>query len=151
MKTIALRVLLAATLCLPVMLPVIRAEARPLEQTKAAIAAPILIEHGRSSRMHVVYRHDKHLHISCLTCHHKMSPEQDVFVSCNSGSTCHPNTDISDRASKSYYQALHRLDSQRSCRGCHVAEKAKYPSLDGCQTCHSALPEDRMDDGASVR
>jgi hypothetical protein len=127
--------LLATILCLSVLL----AEARPLEQIKAAIAAPTLMQNGRSSRMHVVYRHDKHLSANCLTCHHKGLPEQDVFLSC-ADAACHPDADLAARTEKSYYLALHRLDSQRSCRGCHLTASAKYPGLDGCQTCHSALP-----------
>ena len=138
-KKIILRVLIATILCLPVML----AEARPLDQIKSAIATPTLMERGRSSRMDVIYRHDKHVSVKCLTCHHKILPERDVFLSCSGAAPCHTGADLADRTDKSYYQALHRLDSKHSCRGCHVAASAEKPGLGGCQTCHAVLPDDR--------
>ena len=135
MKTSVFCVLLATILCLSVTL----AEAR-LDDIKAAVAKPILMKNGRSSRMHVVYPHDQHLSASCMSCHHKRLPERDAFMSCSADASCHPNTDVADRTDKSYYLAMHRLDSKISCRGCHVAESAKYPGLGGCETCHTALP-----------
>ncbi|MDR2726903.1 MAG: cytochrome c3 family protein [Deltaproteobacteria bacterium] len=140
MKTSLLCVLLATVLCLSV----IFAEARPLEEIKTAIASPTLLDYGRSSRMHVIFRHDRHVAFNCLTCHHKMSTERNVFLPCADAPSCHPDTNVASRTSKSYYLALHRLDSERSCLGCHVTESARFPRLDGCQTCHSALLDDRM-------
>lgn len=139
MRKCLFRTLVAVILCFSAV-PVLTAGARPLEQTKAAISGPIVIEQTKSGRMHVVFRHDKHLQVSCLTCHHKMTAEQDVFVSCNFGSNCHSNTDIADRSPKSYFLAMHTLNSKRSCRGCHAMRVDDYPRLDGCQTCHAAVP-----------
>jgi hypothetical protein len=152
-KTSVLCILFAVMLHVPAM----RAEALPLEQTKALLSAPMLIEHGRSSRMHVVFRHDQHVRqVRCRACHHEKSPEQSIFVSCAAAASCHPNTDITNRAGKSYYLALHNPDSPRSCLGCHAAESSKRSHvarptrLDGCQTCHSALPP-TYDDAAVNR
>ena len=98
------------------------------------------ISNGPLPRMHVVFPHAKHKEVGCMTCHHKMTADEEVFVSCNAGPGCHPNTAVADRSKKSYFLAIHRLDSKHSCRGCHTAKQAEYPRLADCQTCHSALP-----------
>jgi hypothetical protein len=82
-----------------------------------------------------------------------MSPERNVFVSCAGAASCHANTNLANRTGKSYYRALHDPDSKFSCRGCHTAESAKQPGLvrlDGCQTCHTAMPP-QPDDAAINR
>lgn len=121
-------------------IPVLSAYARPVEQLQTLIDAPMDISNGPLPRMHVVFQHAKHAEVSCLTCHHKMTAEQDIFVACNTAPGCHTHTEAADRSNKSYFLAIHRLDSDHSCRGCHMAKSAERPRLAGCQTCHSALP-----------
>lgn len=111
------------------------AEALTPERMRELMEQPILMQHTESSRMHVVFRHDTHLSVSCMTCHHVMTATREVFTSCSDTAACHDKMDIGDRSSRSYFVAIHHPNSIRSCRGCHI-RNVEDPELKGCSACH---------------
>lgn len=118
--------------------PVLSAHARTHEETRQIIENPRLIKRADSPRMHVVFPHLAHKELGCRTCHHEMTPERRVYVSCSKNAACHNSTDIADRSKKSYFLAMHDTSSTRSCLGCHKTKIAEQPGLDTCTTCHQA-------------
>lgn len=109
------------------------AESRTLYELREIIENPITIDNAQSKKMHVRFRHQEHKALGCRTCHHIMTEDRQVYVPCT---VCHDKTDIADRSSHSYFLAIHRLDSSRSCAGCHAKMAADSPKLKGCRSCH---------------
>ena len=110
------------------------AESRTLWEIREVVENPRIIENAQSKRMHVTFPHQVHKSLVCRTCHHNMTEDRQVYVSCT---ICHAKTDIADRSGQSYFLAVHRLDSDHSCAGCHAKMAEKNPKLKGCQSCHS--------------
>ena len=110
------------------------AEARTLYEVRQIIETPKAIENAQSRLMHPVFPHEVHKELGCRTCHHNMTEDRQVYIKCV---TCHDKTDIADRSKMSYFLAMHRLDSDHSCAGCHDKKAAENPKLKGCQSCHS--------------
>ena len=98
--------------------------------------APITMGKAKHARMHVMFDHRHHNGISCFVCHHKQV-EGYALMSC-SADGCHTDLDRKSRAAGSYFQAMHRKDSVRSCLGCHTQQAAQHPGLGTCGTCHDA-------------
>lgn len=126
------------TLALAALAPVLSAHARTHEETRMIIENPRLIERADSPRMHVVFPHLAHKELGCRTCHHEMTPERRVYLSCADNAACHNGMDLADRSDKSYYLALHDTSADRSCLGCHAKKAVERPGLDTCTTCHQA-------------
>lgn len=78
---------------------------------------------------------------TCYVCHHK------DLKSC---SACHPlkkKTDLPIENSVRLEQAMHQLDAQQSCVGCHL-RKTKEPD---CAGCHATFVTDFAKDTSSCR
>jgi len=117
-------------------LPAVGADQPTPYEIKQVRKAPVIMDVAKHPRMHVSFDHQKHNGISCFTCHHKQV-EGFALLSC-SYKGCHTDTDRKSRSAGSYFQAMHRKDSNHSCLGCHTLQAEKRPELAGCQTCHDA-------------
>ena len=73
---------------------------------------------------------------TCRVCHHKS------MSACN---TCHTVDGSEESMGVSLEQAMHKLDSQQSCTGCH--ELLKHDT--SCAGCHGFLAKNRKQDDAS--
>jgi hypothetical protein len=119
-------------------LPAVSAEKMTPYEIKQVRNTPMVMNEAEHPRMHVVFEHTKHNGISCFTCHHKPVAGVNVLASC-SAEGCHIDTDRKSRAAGSYFQAIHRVDNDHSCVGCHTKEEKNHSRrLAGCTTCHDA-------------
>lgn len=100
-----------------------------------SIRKPILLDYGASPQLAVVFNHDTHKSVKCRTCHHMADEDGKRFVKCTI-EPCHSLKGARERDPMSAFMAYHARDTDRSCYGCHVAERAKHPSFKGCQPCH---------------
>ncbi len=84
----------------------------------------------KGSMRPVVFNHKFHEGVTpdCRSCHHKK------IESCRS---CHTLEGSAKGGNVGLSAAMHKKNSDRSCVGCHVSEKAK-PS---CAGCHNSLPK----------
>lgn len=130
--------LVCLAIALMTLAPVLSAHARTLRETRQIVENPRLIERADSPRMHVVFPHQAHKELGCRACHHEMTPERQVYVSCAENAACHNGMDLADRSNKGYYWAMHNTSTERSCLGCHTQKAAERPGLDTCTTCHQA-------------
>ena len=107
-------------------------------EMKALIAQPMQMDHTANTKRHVTLSHTAHQQIDCVFCHHK-PVDGNAFVSCTV-SGCHDNFDRKDKSEHSYYQAIHRRNSEKSCRGCHKkmsqTSEALKEKFRGCSPCH---------------
>lgn len=116
--------------------PFLPAQGRTLHEMRQIVENPRLVQRTDSPRMHVVFPHAPHKQYGCRTCHHEMTPERKVYVSCSQNAACHNQMDVADRSSRSYFQAMHDVSSGHSCLGCHTQKAAERPGLAGCNHCH---------------
>ena len=86
-------------------------------EIKAIIDQPMQMQHAANEKRHVTFPHAAHQQIDCVFCHHKPVGDK-TFVSC-AVQGCHDNFDRKDKSEHSYYQAIHKRDSEKSCAGCH--------------------------------
>lgn len=100
-----------------------------------SIRGPITLDYGASPRLAVVFNHDTHKSVKCRTCHHMADEEGKRFVKCTR-EECHSLKGSRERDPMSAFMAYHARDTDRSCYGCHLAERARHPSFKGCQPCH---------------
>lgn len=100
-----------------------------------ALRKPILLDYGASPRLAVIFNHSTHKQVKCRTCHHIKDEEGKRFVKCTR-EECHSLKGARERDPMSAFMAYHTRDTDKSCYGCHQAERAKYPSFKGCQPCH---------------
>ncbi len=102
-------------------LPALYAANAPADLT---IKAP---EGMKATQPPVAFSHANHKQ-ECKVCHHK---DGDNPKACASAG-CHDDTN-DKKGDKSFYRAYHDMKSQKSCVGCHKAEK-KGPTK--CAECH---------------
>ena len=115
------------------------AESDPVTpEIKAIIDQPLQMQHTAKEKRHVVFSHTAHQQLDCVFCHHKPVAEK-TFASCTAQG-CHDNFDRKDKSEHSYYQAIHKRDSEKSCAGCHrklaKSSEAFKEKFRGCTPCH---------------
>lgn len=105
--------------------------------------APAVAQESKAGVMPVAFDHKAHEQSveSCATCHHK---------SVQACSTCHTLGGKEEGGFVTIEQAMHQVDSDKSCIGCHAEQKAKpecaachatmkvtpQPAADSCSSCH---------------
>lgn len=100
-----------------------------------SIREPITLDYGASPRLAVVFNHNTHKSVKCRTCHHIADEQGQRFVKCTR-EECHSLKGSRQRNPMSAFMAYHARGVDMSCYGCHLQERAKYPSFKGCQPCH---------------
>ena len=87
----------------------------------------------------VIFSHDTHYGFDCTACHHTWDGmAEDMGGKCSS-SGCHGKSEGISKKLDSTYNAYHNINSKRSCKGCHMAQKKAgepYGPI-GCSNCHS--------------
>lgn len=100
-----------------------------------AIQKPMLLDYCSGPRLAVVFNHSTHKQVQCRTCHHIVDDEGKRYVKCTR-EECHSIPGSRERDPMSAFMAYHAKGTDRSCYGCHLERRAKYPSFRGCQPCH---------------
>lgn len=100
-----------------------------------SLREPILLDYGASPRLAVTFNHNTHKTVKCRTCHHIVDEQGKRYVKCTQEG-CHDLKGSKERNPMSAFMAYHAKGTDKSCYGCHRAERAKYPSFKGCQPCH---------------
>lgn len=107
-------------------------------EIKEQLKKPIIMENGQKRK--VTFNHDTHESIECTVCHHKALEDGSIYVSCASKG-CHDIMDRKDKSEHSYFLAIHKKDTDKSCLGCHQKLASENPELKkifiGCKPCHS--------------
>ncbi len=75
---------------------------------------------------------------TCRVCHHK------EMGSCNK---CHTVPGSKDGKGVSLENAMHQMDSSRSCKGCHEKQKSDKK----CMGCHSLIPKTNKDENSCLK
>ncbi len=106
------------------------------------IAKPIMMDNTGNEKRFVTFNHNTHESVDCEICHHVADSEGSVYVSC-AVDGCHNVMGTKDKSVHSYYQAIHKKGTEKSCVGCHTMAIAENPdlkdSLNGCKSCHKPL------------
>jgi len=108
------------------------------DEMKSIIAQPIQLSRTANAKRHVVFNHASHQKAECVYCHHKELDGKAMISCANTG--CHDVMDRQDKSAHSYYQAIHKRESTKSCLGCHREQAKNDPDLQekfrGCTPCH---------------
>jgi hypothetical protein len=114
------------------------ANAKSIKDMSEAIKNPITLDAKASKLLSVTFNHSSHRGISCFSCHHMKTDQNERYVAC---STCHKQLGRSTDK-QSLFTAFHSKDSMHSCYSCHTKLRVKSPAtyrvtFANCRPCHS--------------